>query len=370
MSWRQPMDDVARVPGPWSVAHDFTFALGGAERVTALLANEVLDAAPVYAFGGDREPMVELGCERLYLMFPKMFDANNYRLRSLVLPLVLNHRQPIPGNLIASSYAFAHHVQAEGVKVVYCHSPLRQIWSGASVYARDLRPPVRLAYRQVAAALRAMDRSRASQADAYVANSRVVASRIKRFYGLDDVPVVYPPVDERFDWAPKPRSDHYLWVGRIVEPYKRLSLVLEAFERTDRRLRVVGDGRDRQRLEAMAPANVEFVGSLATEELAREYRDCRALIFPSEDDFGMVPPEAMACGAPVVAIDRGGASETVRDAVTGVHFSEVSSESLLRALERFESLEFSSSSIAMYAKNRFSTMGFVEGIRSILSEHV
>ncbi|MFZ8758371.1 glycosyltransferase [Microbacterium sp. HMH0099] len=344
-----------------TLGHDFFFQFGGAERVTSTLANETFAGSAVIALGGDQRIMRELQLERTKIIGSAGLNANNYRTRSLAAPVKL-HRELIEGNLISSSYAFIHHLRATGLHLVYCHSPLRQIWSGRGDYARG-RLANRLALRGVSGPLRKIDRAAARRADAYVATNKVVASRVTEFYGVIPYAIVPPPIDDRFFSEPIERGETYVWAGRIVEPYKRLGLVIEAFRNTKRQLVVVGDGRDRARLESAAPPNVTFVGRKKTSELASIFAGSKALIFPSEDDFGMVPIEAMASGTPVIAWDGGGPAETVREGV-GIRFREPTTTALHAALTAFESQDWDPREIHAYAK-KFSTSEFSGRMRDV-----
>ncbi len=352
----------------WLVTHDFAFSLGGAERVTAVLAEKVLDGAPVHCFGGDPEVLTGLGVKEVHIRHPRLFRPASYRQASLLLPASTHFRSPIEGNVLASSYAFAHHVAASGALVVYCHTPLRQAWSGRQMYLESLPKAARTLAGRLLNGLRHTDRRRALAADAYIANSRAVAERIAHFYGIEPVATVHPPYDPRFRVRAAERGDHYVWAGRIVEPYKRLEPLIEAFRGSDRRLLVIGDGRDGPRLRATAPPNVTFVGSLGTEELAHAYSEARAVLFPSEDDFGIVPIEAMACGAPVIALGRGGALDTVVAGETGVYFPEPTPSAIATAIDHFERERFDTDRILERAHD-FSEERFVETMRDIVTTY-
>lgn len=357
--------DDSAIAGSWTVVHDFAFDVGGAERVTAMLATDVLRDAPVLTLGGHEEVLHELGVADVRVHHPRLFRPSTYRQASLALPLMLRLQRPVEGDVLASSYAFAHHVRATGTKVVYCHTPLRQVWSGASMYLSRLPGPMQKVVSAPMEVLRSSDRRAAASATRYVANSSVVAGRLREFYGMRDVPVVPPPPDPAFTTGAEEREDHYLWAGRIVEPYKKLTQVLEAFRGLDRQLLVVGDGRDAERLRAIAPPNVTFVGPMGTQDLAKEYRRARAVLFPSEDDFGLVPVEAMSCGAPVVALGKGGATETVVDGVTGVLFDEPTPEAILAAVRRFERLDLQEEDVVAHSRN-FGLEHFVHAMRDVL----
>jgi len=198
--------------------------------------------------------------------------------------------------------------------------------------------------------------------DEFVAISRHVQKRVRKFYGRDST-VVYPPVDcDFFCPAPARAGDYFLMVTALA-PYKRLDLAIEAFNRLGRRLVIVGDGPDLTGYKRMAKGNVEFMGWQSDERVRDYYRGCRAFIFPGEEDFGIAPLEAQACGRPVIAFGRGGILETVNPfpnpGATGVFFDQPSADSLAEALgvfeknlERFDPLEIRHHALRFH-KNRF-----------------
>jgi glycosyltransferase involved in cell wall biosynthesis len=198
--------------------------------------------------------------------------------------------------------------------------------------------------------LRMWDLSSANRVDMFVANSHNVAARIRRYYQRD-AHVVYPPVNvEAFgpidDSAP---DDFYLMVGELVR-YKRPDLAVEAFNALGKRLVVIGGGEMLSELRRIARPNVQILGSQSFDTIRHYYRRCRALIFPGEEDFGIVPVEAMAAGRPVIAFGRGGATETVVDGVTGILFDQQTCGDLLRAIERLEATSFEPKTIAGHAR--------------------
>ena len=355
--------------GGWHLVHDFCFALGGAERVTSVLASRVLPDAPVHCLGGDDELLARMVPDRpTTRLFPAgLAGTRSYRYLAPFMVAALAARAPLRGNLLASSYALAHHVPVEGRLVVYCHSPLRQLWSGSS-HHRPSPAPVRWALRATAPGLRRLDRNVAARAGQYVATSVHVRKRILAAYGPRDVPVVPPPVEGSIHGSrtgPE-REDWLLYAGRLVEPYKQVGLLIEAVRGTDLRLVVAGDGRDRPRLEADAPPNVTFVGSLSTPELVNHYERARALVMPSEEDFGMVSTEAQTCGTPVVARRTGGGGETVVDGLTGAVFDGSDPRHLARLLRRVVRTEWNHDAIALRAETLWSEDAFTRSLRAVL----
>lgn len=235
--------------------------------------------------------------------------------------------------------------------VCYVHSPMRYIWDHYPDYAARLGRVGRIYFSLLAHRLRQWDVTTAARVDCFVANSSFVAGRIRRYYGRD-ADVVHPPVDldaYRLSVSPNKR-DYFLFVSELVR-YKRADLVIEAFRQLNMPLIVVGDGEERKGLERHLPANVQMLGRVPFDDLPGLYQGARALIFPAEEDFGIVPVEAMACGTPVIAYRRGGALDSVVDGRTGLFFDRQDPENLIQAVRRFEGLEaqFCSATIAKHA---------------------
>jgi glycosyltransferase involved in cell wall biosynthesis len=240
------------------------------------------------------------------------------------------------------------HCAAKGVVVhpgtrhlCYCHTPMRYVWNAFEEYfgGRRSRTVTGRVMTLLAPWLRSWDVATSRRVDHFVANSRTVASRIRRYYHRGAA-VVHPWVDtETFVPAGAPPADSgegfYLVVSALV-PYKRVDAAVRACALADQELVVVGEGPERGSLEKMAGAKTRFTGWLETDQLVRQYQSCRALLFPGEEDFGIVPLEAMACGRPVVALGRGGATETVVDGETGVFYKTPEAESLADAILRLE----------------------------------
>jgi glycosyltransferase involved in cell wall biosynthesis len=221
-------------------------------------------------------------------------------------------------------------------------------------------------YRPVLNRLARWDASTASRVHRFIANSRHVAGRIARYYNRV-AEVVYPPVDTTFftPGAP-PRGRHFLVVSALV-PYKRIEVALEACARVGADLRVIGDGPDRELLERRAGPGVTFLGAQSGETLRDEYRRACAVLLPGEEDFGIVPVEAQACGTPVVALGRGGACETVMDGDTGVLFAEPTAASMAPALERAARTAFDQARLRCHA-TQFSRERHVSGLRAVIDD--
>lgn len=219
----------------------------------------------------------------------------------------------------------------------YCHSPMRYIWDQYPVYHKNAGFLTRALMPAMARKMRAWDVDTAARPDRIVANSRHVANRVQKYWRRDS-DVINPPVSvQKFNpVAAEERGGFYLWLGELAA-YKRPDIAIEAFNRLDRPLFVIGGpGKAEAALARKANANIRFLGRLDDERLRRYLASCRALIFPGEEDFGIVPVEAMASGRPVIAYGRGGVLDSVVDGETGLLFKDLSVEALVDAVERFE----------------------------------
>ena len=249
--------------------------------------------------------------------------------------------------VISSSHAAAKGVRVSSTSLhfCYCYTPMRYIWDQyESYFGKGRAPwPQRLAMRMMLGPLRRWDLGTARKVDYFIAISRNVQERIKRIYRRESL-VIYPPVDVgRFSLSG--RDDGYFLVVSALVPYKRVDLAVEAFNDLGARLLVIGTGPELKRLQSRAKKNIEFLGWVSEGELPGYYAGARALIFPGEEDFGIVPVEAMACGKPVIAYGRGGALETVTDGVSGILFTEQTRESLTFAVKRLDSLRLDAAAV-------------------------
>jgi glycosyltransferase involved in cell wall biosynthesis len=307
-----------------------------------------------------RLPMVERHYRSYLPLFPlaiKGFDLNGYDL------------------VVSSSHCVAKGVVTppDVLHVSYVHTPMRYIWDKYDEYFGPGRASwfTRQAAAVVARSLRKWDAATSSRVDHFIANSKYVAERIKRYYARDST-VIYPPVDCSRFTPGTGTGDGYLIVSAFA-PYKRLDLAIEAFNRLDLKLTIVGSGQDEKRLKRMAGPNIDFPGWRSDAEIAQYYRNCRALVFPGEEDFGIVPVEAMASGRPVVAFARGGALETVvplggAGKPTGVFFHEQTAGALTEAVRTLEgNLElFDPEAIRAHAMT-FDRARFKERVREFIS---
>ncbi|WP_159586725.1 glycosyltransferase [Chelativorans xinjiangense] len=225
----------------------------------------------------------------------------------------------------------------QATHICYCHSPMRYLWDHYHFYRAGSGLLTRALLPVLAPALRAWDVSTSARVDKFVANSHHVAARIEKYYRRDAA-VLNPPVTVQ-DFSPVAEiGDFYLCAGQLVG-YKRLDLAVEAFTRMAENLVVIGEGKEMTRLKRMAGPTVTFLGRAPFPVLRDMLARCRALVFPGEEDFGIVPVEAMASGRPVIAFCGGGALDSIVPDRTGILFQEQSVQGLIEAVRRFRSME-------------------------------
>ncbi|MEN0104806.1 MAG: glycosyltransferase [Pseudomonas sp.] len=235
----------------------------------------------------------------------------------------------------------------DAVHICYCHSPMRYVWDMYHEYLSGAGRLIRSLFPFVSHWLRVWDRLSADRVDQFIANSNFVAQRIRKFYRRD-AEVIYPPVNTTEFSPNEERGDFYLCLGQLVA-YKRADLAVEAFNQLGLPLVVVGEGEIFDKLKAMAKPNVKLMGRQPFPEIKDLLQRCRGLIFPGMEDFGIVPVEAMAAGAPVIAYGKGGALETVIHGKTGILFPEQTVASLIQAVQQVESGAVSFDPAALHA---------------------
>ena len=359
-----------------ALVHDWLTGMRGGEKVLEVLC-EINPDADIFTLFHQRGSVSDtIERHRIETSFVQYLPLarSHYRRYLPLFPVAIEQFDLDPYELvISSSHCAAKAVIAPGRArhLCYCHSPMRYAWDQFDAYfgpARVGAAASRWFYRPVLAAMARWDADTERRVQRFVANSRHVAGRIRRYYNRVAT-IVYPPVDTVFyhpaDITP---SSHFLVVSALV-PYKRIELAMAACERLGAGLRIVGDGPDRARLEARASGRVEFLGRLTDSDIRDEYRKALAVILPGEEDFGIVPIEAQACGRPVVALARGGALETVIDGENGVFFAEPDVEHLSAALERVAAMRFDTGRIVDSAW-RFSRDRHVQKMRDVIDETI
>ncbi|GCE03787.1 glycosyltransferase [Dictyobacter aurantiacus] len=329
-----------------ALVHDYLNQMGGAERVV-LAFHEIFPEAPLYTSIYDPK--------RVDPAFQKMDIRTSFMQK---LPLVTRHHQPyLPlypfamENLdlrgydlvLSSSSAFGKGVitRPETMHICYCHTPMRWCWNYQEYVEREqLGKVARGVLPFLITGLRVWDQTSAQRVDHFIANSPAIAERIRKYYRREAA-YIPPPVDtKRFPFEPDMLpGDYFLAVSRLI-PYKRLDLAIEACNRLQLPLVIIGGGRDEERLKRLAGPTIRFMGRLSDEEVIYYFQHCRAFLFPGEEDFGITPLEAQACGRPIIAYGAGGALASIIDGVTGVFFQEQTVESLASVLATFDERHF------------------------------
>jgi|YelNatPaOPRAMG01_1025707.scaffolds.fasta_scaffold44703_2 glycosyltransferase involved in cell wall biosynthesis len=335
-----------------AVVHYWFTGYGGGERVVEALA-EMFPQADFYALVASRRGTPPgLRGRRITTSFVNRIPgAKRWHRHFLPLyPFALEQFDLSKYDLVISSESGP----AKGViapphacHICYCHTPMRYLWDMYHEYCRGMGPLARAAFSATAHFVRQWDVSTAARVDYFVTNSEYVAARVRKYYRREST-VIHPPVDVSSGYISRNIDDYYLVVSRLV-PYKRVDLAIEACNRLGRRLLVVGTGPEFKRLQNLGGPTVEFLGKLDEKPLRECYARARALLFPAEEDFGIVPVEAQSFGRPVIAYGDGGALETViglgagADAATasGVFFEAQTTESLSEAILEFEKREAS-----------------------------
>ncbi len=329
-----------------ALVHDYLNQMGGAERVV-MAFHEIFPDAPIYTSIYDPK--------RVDPAFQKMDIRTTFMQK---FPMVTKHHQPyLPfypfamesldlrayDLVLSSSSAFGKGVitKPDTPHICYCHTPMRWCWNYHEYVEREqLGKIARSILPFMISGLRVWDQTSAMRVDHFIANSPVVADRIQKYYRRDAI-VIPPPVEaDRFLFDPTTEpEDYFLILSRLI-PYKRIDLAIEACNRLQLPLVIIGGGRDTEPLKRIAGPTIRFLGRLSDDEVRHYYAHCRAFLFPGEEDFGITPLEAQASGRPVIAYGAGGALTSVVDGVTGVFFHEQTVESLAEVLASFDERTF------------------------------
>lgn len=339
-----------------ALVHDYLNQYGGAERVLKVLS-EIFPYAPIYTLVySEKRTLGVFKDKRVHTSFlQKIPLATSYhRIFPIFMPAAIEQfdlgRFQV---VISSAYSFSKGVitNPSTLHISYCHTPLRYAWDDCHRYTQEFGFPafIKKLVPFGVNYIRLWDRISSARPDLFIANSSFVASRIKKYYSRAAV-VIYPPVDTDFYHSVSGRTsqDYYLMVGRLL-PYKRFDMAIEAFNKLGLPLKIIGEGPEEKRLKRKAHVNIEFLGRTSDEELRSYYEGCKAFVFPQEEDFGITPVEAMACGRPVIAYRGGGALETVEDGITGIFFTRQTPEGLIRAVKDFDSYKFNPHLIRQHA---------------------
>lgn len=352
-----------------AIFQDYLAQMGGAERVTEAIHRMLPQSDLITTMAVPERLSEYLGSLPIRTTWMQALPAKSkwYRHYFLLYPFGVELAPTQEYDLIISSccgYSKGVKRRNDAVHVCYCHTPLRWVWRMEDYMKREkFNPLAKLSVAQLAKAMKFWEKRAARRPDYFIANSSIVAGRLRAAFGVEAT-VIEPPIDtSRFNLSSE-TEDYYLVLSRLVA-YKRLDLAVEACRRTGRRLVLIGDGTDRGRLQALAGPTVTFLGRQPDEVVNHYASRCQALILPGEEDFGMTPLEMNAAGRPVVAYRAGGATETVIEGLNGIFFAKQSVDSLIDALERCESHEWQPAAIRRHAQ-RYDIRVFQERMMGFL----
>ncbi len=368
--------------GRVAIVHDWLVTYAGSERVVAALLS-MFPQADLYTlvdFLPDADRARLLGKTAQTSFVQKLpFARKRYRSYFPLMPLAVEQFDLSAYDLIISS----SHAVAKGVitgpgqlHICYCHTPVRYAWDLQHRYLKETgldRGIKSIFARAMLHYIRIWDVRTTNGVDHFVTNSNYVAGRVRRIYGRDAT-TIYPPVDTEYFTPEGEREAFYLTASRMV-PYKRMDLIVEAFRHLpSRKLIVIGDGPERAKIEKLGGPNVQFLGYQSDAVMKQYLQRAKAFIFAAEEDFGILPVEAQACGTPVIAYGKGGSLETVVDVdnatgadATGVLFYAQAPDAIADAVQRFEAAAISSAACRAWAEN-FSLARFQASMRALVDE--
>ncbi|OGY78701.1 MAG: hypothetical protein A3B74_04935 [Candidatus Kerfeldbacteria bacterium RIFCSPHIGHO2_02_FULL_42_14] len=356
-----------------ALVHDHLAQDGGAESVLKVF-HELWPEAPIFVLLHDTQsadPIFSKANVQTSFIQHLPLGVKKYKWYLPLMPVAVEHFDLSAFDVVISSSASL----AKGVltsphtlHICYCHTPTRYLWTDTKQYVQELAYN-RFMKKVIAcylSFLRIWDLAAADRVDIFLANSKIVKQRIKKYYKREST-VIYPPVDlSQFRISTDEKDNYFLIGGRLV-PYKRYDIAIQAFNAMKRRLKVFGSGPDEQRLKKLAGDTIEFEGRVSDEQLAVLYQKAQALIFPQEEDLGIIPIEAMASGTPVIAYQRGGVTETVIQGKTGTFFEDQNWQSLTKAVLQFHPGQFDPKVIRAHVE-QFSVERFKKEIQQFVEE--
>ena len=291
---------------------------------------------------------------RNYLpLFPKAIESFNLKKYDLI---------------ISSSWAFAKGIKKNNnqLHICYCHTPIRYAWDLYEEYTSNIKQPKKFLVQKTLQYIRKWDIKTINRVDYFIANSKFVQKRIQNTYKKTSK-VIYPPVDiEKFILEDK-KEDFYLTASRLV-PYKKTKLIIEAFNKMpNKKLIVIGKGEELNNIKKIAKSNVKIIGYQPEETLIYYMQKAKAFVYAAIEDFGIIPIEAMACGTPVIALNKGGTAETVKNGVNGILFENQNTKDIIKAINKFENQKFNSHTIRNSVLN-FSKENFKHQFKKFINE--
>jgi len=345
-----------------AIIHDYLNQYGGGERVLQTLC-EIFSDAPIYTLVYDEKAtglVFKNKVVRTSFLQRIPFTKKHHRIFPLLMPLAIEQFDLSYFDVVFSNSAsFAKGIitKPHTVHIDYCMTPTRFLWDDSHKYIDEFKYPwpINKMIPWFIAYLRIWDVEAALRVDKFIANSNFVKERIKKYYHRE-AEVIYPPVDVNKYHISETQDDYFLMVGRLVS-YKRFDLAVKVFNAIGKKLVIIGDGPERKKLERIAKDNIKFLGLVSDYKMPEIYSHAQAVVFPQEEDFGLVPLEAMASGRPVIAYRAGGALETIVDGETGIFFEEQSEIDLALAIGKYYQTEFNPQRIREHAQ-KFDKVNF------------
>jgi len=359
-----------------ALIHDHLAQDGGAEKVLKVFA-DMFPEAPIYTLLYEKRNADKYFKNRhieTSVIQKLPGGVKHYQWYMPFMPMAVEFFDLSGFDLVisdASAFAKGVITAPETLHICYCHTPTRYIWSDTHQYITELR--FNKYFKKLISLLlnyiRMWDRLAADRVDKYIANSMTVKRRIKKYYKRESK-VIYPPV-ELGKFKIEDKQEDYFLIGGRLAPYKRVDIVIEAFNILGKKLKIFGDGVDLKRLKIIAGENknIEFLGRVSDEERAALYGKCQAFINPQEEDFGITVIEAMASGRPVIAYRKGGATETVIEGETGIFFENQKAEDIVKAVSSYEAANFNKEKIRAHAE-KFGVERFKEEIKNYIEEEL
>jgi len=356
-----------------AIVHDWLTNFAGAENCIQALC-ELYPSAPVYTSVYNKTKMFKVFDKteiKTSFIQNLPFSKTKHQIYLILMPMAFENFDLSEFDIvISSSHACSKGVitKPETLHISYIYTPIRYFWShyheykdnGQFLNLKKLILPPMTSY------LRMWDKMAMDRPDTLACISKHVANRIEKYY-RKKAKVIYPPVNtSKFQIAKNPSLDYFLMLGRLI-PYKKFDLAIETFNKMGLPLKIVGMGSEYSKLKKMAKNNIEFLGYLPNEEIGKLYSNCQALIFPGEEDFGIVPLEVQASGRPVIAYEKGGATETVLEYKTGLFFREQNVSSLEETIISFKKREFIPERIRENAL-KFDVSNFKKNFSNFVSE--
>lgn len=352
-----------------ALVHDHLVQEGGAELVLKIFT-ELFPDAPLFTLVADKKFLKQFSHTQIHTSFLQNIPGSTKHYQWL-LPLMPTATELYDLSqydvVLSSSSAFSKGVitKSTALHICYCHTPTRYLWTDTHSYVKELKHSsiIKGLLPFFLSSLRMWDALAADRVDKFIANSKTVQERIRKYYRRES-DIIYPPVElSQFKISDKV-GDYYLAGGRLAA-YKRLDLVVEAFNRLGFKLKIFGEGPEFKKLRSSAKKNIEFLGKVSSQEKGELYSKCIAYINPQEEDLGITLLEATASGRPTIALAAGGALETLVDGVTGVFFYDQDWAALIDAVIRFKPEQFNPQTIQSYA-----TGYGVERFRSEIKQYI